>query len=261
METLKKIIEGVKNKYLFEIILKILEKIKISDFLLKILERINVVKKNNNLKFKSIEIDTTNYSSNLCVLGAEFKTDKSPFNTEGHRHSYTPVYNLLLSHLRNKEINIAEIGILKNASIKMWSNYFTKATIEGFDYDEDLIKNAKTSNLPNTNYHYIDVNRSETIKEAFDSTNKQYDIIIDDSTHAFEAQIKIIYNTRKFLKKDGFLIIEDIYTHKKEYSEENYYKRIKEIQSEFTEIFFVKCNHANNYSGFYLNHKILIFKK
>jgi hypothetical protein len=42
-------------------------------------------------------IDSTNCPTELCMIGAEFKTDKSPYNNGTYRHSYTAIYSLLLS--------------------------------------------------------------------------------------------------------------------------------------------------------------------
>ena len=219
IKNLKKIYSFILNNNLLEIIIKIFEKLRILNLFLTPLNFFNKSKVFHNGKFNSIKIDTTNYESILCKLGGKYNTDKSQFNKKGHRHSYTAAYNLLFTHLKNKKINFAEIGILNNSSIKMWRDYFKFANIDGFDYDKKLINKARRHNLKKVNYHYINVNSVNSISDAFKKTKKKYDIIIDDSTHFFDHQINIINVTKKFLNKDGFLIIEDIYTNKKSYKE------------------------------------------
>jgi len=215
-----------------------------------------------NSQFNSLTVDLTSYLSELCFLGKKFGTDKSILNTKTkHQHSYTGLYNILFLHLKDQPINIAEIGIYKNASIKMLRKYFKIAHINGFEYDQKLIEEAKKFDLPKTNYYKIDVRSTNNIKTAFKHANRKYDIIIDDSTHEFEDQINIIYSTRQFLKKGGYLIIEDIFTKKNMYNEKNYYKELKKIKSEFLDITFIKCKHKYNYAGFWHNHKILCLRK
>ena len=213
-------------------------------------------------KINTININTSDYFSNLCFLGGKFGSDKSVFSTKTpYKHSYTTIYNILFSHLRNRHINFAEIGILENASIKMWREFFINANIDGFEFDEDLLAKAKNEKLKNTNYFKIDVRSRESINKSFLKTNREYDVIIDDSTHEFNDQLNIILTVKKFLKPGGYLIIEDIFSKKAKYSEKNYNNAIKEIKSEFNDIFFINCANRYNYGGIFNNHKILVFIK
>lgn len=222
----------------------------------------NKINKFDKHKFNSLTIDSTNYLSELCFIGGKFGTDKSILNkTTKYQHSYTGLYNILFLNFKYQKINIAEIGIYNNASIKMLREYFKNSYINGFECDQKLIENAKKLNLYKTNYYKIDVRNSNNIRAAFRLANKKYDIIIDDSTHEFQDQIRIIKNTKQFLNKGGILIIEDIFTKKNNYNEINYYKELREIKSQFSDITFIKCNHNNNYAGFWHNHKILLFRK
>lgn len=261
MNNIKKTYIFIKNNNILEIVLKILEKLKIYNLIVFIIDNLDIKKKYFKGKFNSIKIDTTQYESILCKFGGKYNTDKSQLNKIGHRHSYTAVYNIIFSHLKNKKINLAEIGILDNASIKMWREYFTSAKIVGFDYDDKLILKAKKDKLRNVNYFNINVNNREKITKSFRKSKLKYDIIIDDSTHFFEHQINIINVVEKFLKKDGILVIEDIYTKKRAYSENEYFEKLKNLKKNFKDIFFVECKHKNNYSGLWSNHKLLFFKK
>ena len=217
--------------------------------------------KTNQDRFDKIIIDTSLFNTTLCESGKKYNTNKSPYNLVGHRSGYTGLYYLLFDKLKNKEINFAEIGIEKNASTKAWRDYFDKANIHGFEYDKDKIKNAKKHNLNNTYYHEIDVRSEINIKNAFENLNIKFDIIIDDSLHSFDEQIKIIYNVKDFLKPGAILVIEDIFRYKKGHDEKKYYKEIFKIKDEFKKIFFVDTRHINNFTASWKCEKLLILIK
>jgi hypothetical protein len=41
----------------------------------------------------------------------------------------------------------------------------------------------------------------------------------------------------------------------------NFHKAIKEIKSEFKDIFFINCSNKYNYAGIFFNHKVLVLIK
>lgn len=211
--------------------------------------------------FPKLIIDTTHYTSNLCKLGSNFGTNKSPLNVVGHRSGYTPFYDHLFNHLKDKKINFAEIGIEANASTRMWRKYFLNAKIYGFEYEDIKIDNAKKHKLKNTFYKKIDVSNQKNIKKAFSKTKIKFDIIIDDSTHYFDHQINVIKNVHSFINEGGILVIEDIYKNRKNYSEDNYYYKLKNIKKLFKKIYFVEIHNLNNFTASWKNEKILILIK
>ena len=209
-------------------------------------------------RFKKIKIDTTNYYSEMCDLSLKYDTDKSPYNQKSLRHAYTGVYHLLFNRVKNQNLNICELGILKNESIKLLRDYFPNATIFGFDNEINLIQKAKTDNLEKTTYNLINVKEDLNLINVFNKLDKQFDIIIDDSTHVFDDQIRIIKCLHKFMKPGGTMFIEDIY---QEYKEEDYFLSLKNFISHFKEIYFVETEHKNNFSPLWKNNKILILEK
>lgn len=211
--------------------------------------------------FPKLIIDTSHYTSELCQLGANFGTNKSALNMLGHRSGYTPYYDLLLRHLRNEKMNFAEIGIESNASIKMWRKYFSKAKIYGFEFENFKIRNAKKHKLKNTFYKTIDVSNQSSIDKAFSYIDQKFDVIIDDSTHYIDHQINVIKKTHPYLKKNGILIIEDIFKKRKEHSEINYYNKIKNLKKFFQKIYFVEFHNLNNWTASWKCEKILVLIK
>ena len=220
-----------------------------------------LVIKNNQRKFGKIVVDTSLFQSSLCEIGKNYNTNKSPYNLIGHRSGYTGLYYLLFSQLQNKELVIAELGIEKNASTKLWRDFFIKSEIHGFEFEKEKLANALKDNLSNTFYHKIDSGSPESIKNAFEKTGKKFDIIIDDSTHLFDHQINIIFNSHNYLKENGILIIEDIYKSKNGYEEEKYYEKIFPIKNKFENIFFIETPHINNYTASWKNEKLLVLIK
>jgi glycosyltransferase involved in cell wall biosynthesis len=210
------------------------------------------------MNIQSITIDTTGTVSNLCEIAMQFNSDKCPYSketTSGHRHPYTPVYDTLFSSLRTQSINIAEIGIEKNDSINIWRKYFPNADIYGFEYNEQYLQEAINQNLSNVYYEKIDVKSANNIRKTFQTINKKYDILIDDSTHLFEDQIRVIQNSIEYLNEGGILVVEDIFRNR---SEEDYQRELHGILKYFSSATFMTTEHENKFSGDWNNDKLLV---
>jgi hypothetical protein len=214
------------------------------------------------MKINSITIDSTKSITELCKLGAKYPTDKSPYSTEnyntpngsGHRHPYTSVYNFLFSSLKYKKIKLAEIGILDNMSMNCWRNYFSEAELYGFEYNQNYIESAINQNLVNTTYDFINILSEESITNCMSKYGK-FDIIIEDSTHVFEDQIRFCNIAYKYLNEGGILIIEDIFRSE---SEEKYMLELNEISKYFSTMTFVLTEHELLYSPGWNNDKLLV---
>ena len=245
-----------------EYLIKILERLKLKKKVGVIIDNFNKPKKFNlNRKIKTITIDTTLYESELCYFGKEFDSDKSPLNFKSKsRHSYTGVYNLLFSGFKNNQVKIAEFGVLGNASIKMWSS-FHNVEIFAFDNDINFVNKAKNEKIKNVNYYITDVRNKTKLKSTMNEINQKFDIVIDDSNHIFESQMNIVEICKNFIKPNGYLIIEDIYTSKKAHEEKRYLEKLDSFKGDFKDIFFIVCKHKNNYTKFFPNHKLLVLKK
>lgn len=220
-----------------------------------------LVLQNPSKTFGKIIIDSSHLETELCLLGKKYFTNKSSLNLEGHRSGYTGLYSLLFNRLKQENCTVAEIGIEKNGSTQMWREYFTKAKIHCFEIDKKKIELAKKQNLKKVKYHYIDVNKPEEIRKTFNKTKTKFDIIIDDSTHQFDHQINIIKNVHKYLKKNGYLVIEDIYRFKRNYKETRYFQQLKQFSKIFSKIVFIETHHANNFTANWNCEKLLLLIK
>lgn len=216
------------------------------------------------MKINTLIINSSYARTELCDLGVKYPTDKSPYCTEnpnmnsvtGHRHPYTAIYDLLFSSLKHKLICVGEIGILHNMSIKCWREYFTNASIYGFDLVEDLINSAIQDNLLGVEYKFLDITDSNSIHSALSGCPK-FDILIDDSTHNVEDQIRLINNCHYYMKSGGILIIEDIFMS----CPHSIYENGISVSEEFSSISFIIADHANRYSPDWDNDKLLFLVK
>lgn len=126
-------------------------------------------------------------------------------------HSYLDTYESLFSQKKDSATNVLEVGIQHGGSIKLWSDYFTNATIYGLD-------------VATGNEIHTDIKNNERIKlftrtDAYDSTffsdnllqySGSFDILIDDGPHTLESMMKFIALYTQLLTDDGVLVIEDV---------------------------------------------------
>ncbi len=189
----------------------------------------------------TIFFDSTNAITDLCQLAAKYNTDKSPFSEaspcSGHRKGYTAFYEMLLAPLRYKEINLCEIGIEQGGSLMTFSDYFPYARLFGMELLNQKIDHCRSLSIPRTSILSTDVSNKDSLKRAFNETERMFDVIIDDSTHEKEHQINIIEIASKYLKPGGILIIEDLYR----MDAEDVFDSVD--KSQFSYHTFVTCHH------------------
>jgi hypothetical protein len=210
------------------------------------------------MRIEKLVVDSTESVTDLCRLGVKHPTDKSPYNESDslHKHPYTAVYNLLFSYMRYNPIVLGEIGILDNMSMLCWREYFPNATLYGYEYSEMRLQKALSDKLSNTVYSKMDVKDVESIQEGLQST--MFDIIIEDSTHEFNDQIRFANIAYKHIKPGGFLIIEDIFRSE---SEQRYVDALAGISKYFSSMTFVVTEHKNKYSPGWDNDKLLVLNR
>jgi predicted O-methyltransferase YrrM len=212
---------------------------------------------------ETLKINYNNNSCELCNIGKKYDTDKSSqrenITDQRHCHPYTLFYDGLFKNKKEDNLKIAEIGILDGASLLMWKEYFTNAEIYGFEYNNNLIAKFKEQfNNDRINLFNIDVTNKNSILNSFKEANIMYDIIIEDTTHQFEDQIRVIENTYNYLKPGGIMIIENIF---KSYNENDYITRLQDILFNFQAYYFVELDHVNKNSTGWNNDKLFILIK
>lgn len=151
---------------------------------------------------------------NLTALADKFGSDKG-----SKKHRYTELYNMLFHPYRERKIRFLEMGLcvggpeqgfdadrtVKDApSVRMWLEYFKKAQIIGLDISD-------FSWLKDDRFKFIrcDMDRRENIINAM-MDEDDFDIIIDDASHASHHQQFAFLEIFPKLKPGGLYIIEDL---------------------------------------------------
>jgi SAM-dependent methyltransferase len=166
----------------------------------------------NRPAIQRLVIDSNNCITDMCLIGGKYASDKSPLKMDGiYRHAYTPIYGLLFAQLKNRPIDIAEIGIWGGEGLKIFRDFFPEARLFGFEFERESIEWVTRLGMKNTRIAFIDVAKEDCITRAFEDAGTRFDIIIDDSTHLAAHQINVIRRCAPFLKDGGMLIIEDIF--------------------------------------------------
>lgn len=142
---------------------------------------------------------------NLDSLAIEYNTDKSSLY-----HNYTKIYSNLYDNIRDSVKGVLELGVgnLGNsdtgASLKMFRDYFTNATIVGVDID-----NRANIDLGDRVHIVIgDQTRKSVLDKAL-SYLDDVNLIIDDASHINRFTIATFEYLFKFLNPGGIYIIED----------------------------------------------------
>ena len=158
------------------------------------------------MKYKIIYTqDGGNNQSTLMDLDNEF-TDK---NT---RHSYLPLYQKILSPIKNTAKNVLEIGIHKGGSIKIWNEFFINAKIYGLDIHNNW--NNIINDIKNNSKIILDISHDayneSFFKDNFLNKNIKFDFILDDGPHTLESMKQCIILYSQIMTENGILIIEDV---------------------------------------------------
>jgi len=138
----------------------------------------------------------------LNNLATKYNTDKGPGN-----HEYTSRYEMYLEPFRDLEFNLLEIGICDGASIKMWKEYFPKATIVAIDIDP----RCKEFEEDRIHVHIGDQTDISFLQSVVNQ-HGHFEVILDDGGHSWKQQI-ISYETLfPRLTPGGLYFIEDMHT-------------------------------------------------
>lgn len=212
-------------------------------------------------QIQHVVMDMTGSYTEMCEIGQKLGIDKSPYTTRDgvHRHPYTGVYSMLFAPLKNRPIKFAEIGVAGGGSVILWNHYFKKATFRFFDRDTTFLENARSFEFPTSTFALMDVGVNGDITRGLtESGTDQYDVILDDTTHEYNHQIRIIKEAMPFIKSGGYIIVEDVFRNT---PEADYERDLQDILPECSEAYFVVCNHEERYSPGWNNDKLLVLVK
>jgi hypothetical protein len=134
----------------------------------------------------------------LFEIGKKYPTNK---NISGFVHIYESYFN----SLKEKKINILEIGVDNGDSLRLWRDYFPNANICGIDI---LKKDFKINNVEIMCGDQSDENFLSTIVDKY----KKFDIIIDDGSHISKHIIQSFTYLFDYLNNNGIYVVEDLQT-------------------------------------------------
>jgi predicted O-methyltransferase YrrM len=207
-------------------------------------------------------IDSTDAVTELCILGDFAGADKSPINHVAHRHPYTPVYSMLFSPMSTKPVRFAEIGIAGGASCVMWNQYFQhpETKFHFFDRDENFLKVCASRVRARATFSLMDVGVDGYVTRALKGVagDELFDVILDDSSHDFDHQIRIIREALPHIRPGGYMIVEDVF---RATEEKKYYDALKDILPQCTLVYFVVTEHKHRWSPGWDNDKLLVLVK
>ena len=161
-------------------------------------------------------------STRLCEIMGRNESDKGHENILASRHNYTTFYYSIFNELSEKPLRLFELGLGTNnvnlasnmgpygrpgASLYGWREFFPNAQIFGADIDRDILFNTdriKTFYCDQTNPDIIKAMWEEPVLE------ENFDIIIDDGLHTFDANVCFFENSIHKLNPGGYFIIEDV---------------------------------------------------
>jgi len=132
-------------------------------------------------------------------------TDKASPSHINHGRSYLDIYEDYFDPIKDKNLNVLEIGINNGGSLKLWKKYFKNSKIFGLDIDP----RCKAYAEENVNVHIGSQGDEETISKLVGDA-KTFDIIIDDGSHVNELTIKSFHLLFNKLNSNGYYIIEDM---------------------------------------------------
>ena len=160
-------------------------------------------------------------ATGLCHIMKKYGSDKGL-----GWHNYTLIYDKLFNKFIDKNISIFEVGLGTNntdvpsnmgpngkpgASLYGWREYFKNANVYGADVDTRILFESD-----NIKTYFVDQLNKDTIDNLWSKIPVEFDIIIDDGLHTFEANMNFLENSFHKLKEGGIYIIEDIFESKKQ---------------------------------------------
>ena len=141
-------------------------------------------------------------------LAYYYGTDK------GHDdHKYTDLYNALFEPIRDRVLNVTEIGVALGQSLQVWHDLFERANIWAVDIHPLVIKRARKmfSNWPRV--HILRANSKDSnAVQGLGLDRASMDIIIDDGDHYPPTMEKTLHQWWPYLKPGGYYCVEDVAT-------------------------------------------------
>lgn len=180
----------------------------------------------NALDYKFTAYHSKNMLCDIAQLCDLYGSDKGEIKPTGHpyawpSHTYSDYYSILFSHCRNNIKKVFECGLGTNnpellssmgkngkpgASLRVWRDYFPNAIIYGADIDRDVLFEENRIRT-----FYMDQLNPQSIQEYWKLLGEDnFDFMLDDGLHTFDAGSTLFINSIEKLSKFGTYVIEDV---------------------------------------------------
>ena len=128
------------------------------------------------------------------------------FNSLKQLAGYADCFHENLNELKNKKLDILEIGLAKGGGIASLYFYFPNSNLIGVDNNPFRIR-YKSNRIRSI---YVDTSSKKILQNLSNHLNQKFDIILDDCGHRLIDQILCFSENFKNLKKGGIYIVEDL---------------------------------------------------
>ena len=159
------------------------------------------------------------FDKNLDYLFEYFSSDKGkkfinqydqPIKRNSHLkivgHDYAKFYEEIFNKLKNKKINILEIGSFYGNAAAAIFFYLENAKIFSADIFPDLFR-YKSNRIKN---FYVDSSNETSIQKNIIDLKKNFEIIIEDASHSYKDQIISLFMLFPLINSGGFFITEEL---------------------------------------------------
>jgi len=141
-------------------------------------------------------------------LAYSWRTDKSHDD-----HKYVDLYSMLFDGIRERVVNLTEVGVAAGQSLGMWHDYFPRADVWGLDISEYNLGVAASTLESQRRVHLRYANsQSASSIAALGLEHGSMDIIIDDGAHDAPSNELTLLTLWPYLKPGGYYCIEDVGT-------------------------------------------------
>ncbi len=124
--------------------------------------------------------------------------------------NFVSIYEKFFQPIKDKKLNILEIGVATGHSHAAWYKYFPNSNIYGMDIKDETSLLYRGKRLF---YYQLDCTNPDEIKKFKNKNeNLSFDIIIDDSLHNYHGFIGNLINFFPLLKNGGHYFLEDFAT-------------------------------------------------
>jgi len=197
------------------------------------LDKISIKERNLNKLFIRFNTDKANFFiENKTKIKSHYFDSGCSCKEIGNKtkvksHNYAKYYIKHFNRLKNKRLNILEIGVAKGGSTAAFYNFFKNSNFYCIDLNKDIFEYYSKKIF----FFKINYLNSNKVKAFALNYKNFFDIIIDDGSHASSHILLNLKNFTNCLKKSGIFVIEDF-----AWDEKFIYKNDSPNEKKITEI-------------------------